>query len=315
MSEKRVWNEGSSRVVACVVWLTSLSAGGAALAQTTEGVDDVTPPGLVAHVEYGKDPNRIGFKLLLDGGEPFARGIVEVQGQGVAQAVRLPIQLDEAGGWSRVWRETPLPGSVSAQFKVLAASGMVVSSKVKISTLHQENKSPMQSGRIIVREIMKDPAAVSDSKGEWFELVNTTNQTIDLRKWVIDDLASNHHVIGKTATTPINLLPGVPFVLGNNSDPATNGGVTVHYKYSSFSLNNSADLIALYDPNGDLSDWVGYDDGIFWPDTAGRALNLKASIFDAAHADDGSVWCDASVPISATNPDHGTPGASNTTCP
>jgi hypothetical protein len=314
MSEKSVWMGRS-----CVVGLASLAVGGSVFAQGpaqgTEGVDDSAPREPLAYVEYGADPNRFGFKLLLDGGEPFARGLLEISGKGVAEAVRLPIELDEAGGWSRTWRDTPLAGSVTASFKVLAASQVVVSTKVKIQPFQQEAKSPMQSGEIIIREIMKDPSFVTDSKGEWFEIVNTTNHPIDLRQWVIDDHGSNHHVIGASSPLAINLFPGVPFVLANNADSATNGGVTVGYKYSSFSLTNGSDRIALYDPSGVLADLVAYDDGVFWPDTAGRALNLRATVFDAVHADDPAMWCDATTQISVTNTDRGTPVANNTSCP
>lgn len=322
MLEKNRWMDWRGCVARCVA---PLALGGAALAQgapaaaadPVESDESATAgfAGLVAHVEYGSHPERFGFKLLLDGGEAFATGVLALEGKGLVRSVYLPIQLDADGHWERVWLDVPLTDSVEARFALTSVAGPSMSTKTSVGSAGGTGISPLQRKAILVREVMKDPTAVSDAKGEWFELVNLTNQSIDLKGWVLDDGGSNHHVIGGTAGNSVWILPGVPFVMGANADSATNGGVTVDYKYSSFSLGNGADVIALYAPSGALVDWVSYDDGIFWPDTAGAALSLRPGILGPSLADDGTLWCDASTPMAGAAGDFGTPGVVNDACP
>lgn len=269
---------------------------------------------LVAGVEYGSHPERFGFKLFVTGGEPFSRGVVALEGKGVGNPVRLAIQLDGDGGWERVWRDVPLDGAVHATFAATVIGGVAVSNKVKVQKLSAQNPSPLQRRAVLVREVMKDPVAVSDAKGEWIEVVNLTSKPLDLKGWTLDDGGSNHHVIGGTSGPSVWIQPQVPFIMGINADPATNGGVNVDYKYSSFTLNNSSDVIGLYAPNGALVDWVAYDDGIFWPDSPGKTLSLRPSCKDPSLADDGGYWCAASSPF-GTGGDFGTPQATNDVCP
>ena len=42
-------------------------------------------------------------------------------------------------------------------------------------------------GDVIVTEIMKNPSAVNDSEGEYFEVYNTTGADIDMQGWDITD--------------------------------------------------------------------------------------------------------------------------------
>ena len=42
-------------------------------------------------------------------------------------------------------------------------------------------------GSLLISEIMADPAAVSDARGEWFELYNPTRQPFNLRDITIGD--------------------------------------------------------------------------------------------------------------------------------
>ncbi|MDX1417767.1 MAG: lamin tail domain-containing protein, partial [Candidatus Promineifilaceae bacterium] len=101
-------------------------------------------------------------------------------------------------------------------------------------------------GDIIVNEIMNNPAAVSDSVGEWFEVYNTTGSAIDINGWTIEDNDTDSHVISSGGSL---IVPaGGYLVLGNNTDTATNGGAPVAYSYgSSWFLSNSADEVVLFD--------------------------------------------------------------------
>ena len=94
---------------------------------------------------------------------------------------------------------------------------------------------------LFITEIMTNPAAVSDTAGEWFELYNPTAEDIDLQDMVLSDDGANSHTI--SAGNPRLIAPGDYFVMGRNGDPANNGGVDVDYVYSNFSLGNTSDQI------------------------------------------------------------------------
>jgi hypothetical protein len=171
-----------------------------------------------------------------------------------------------------------------------------------------------QRGDIVITEIMKDPSFVPDTSGEWFEIMNVAPTTRNIAGWRISDLGTNQHTITNGGQVLL-IAPGQRMVLGINADPAVNGGVQVDYKYSSFTLGNGADSILLTARNGMLVDEVDYDDGVFWPDTAGASLCLNPTATDVYLNDDPANWCVSQSPVATGNPDLGTPGAWNDTCP
>jgi hypothetical protein len=48
---------------------------------------------------------------------------------------------------------------------------------------------------VIINEILQNPAAVSDSDGEWFEIHNPTGSAVDIDGWTIEDNDFDSHVI------------------------------------------------------------------------------------------------------------------------
>ena len=48
---------------------------------------------------------------------------------------------------------------------------------------------------IVISEVMPNPAAVSDSYGEWFEIINLDSIVIDLNGWMIRDESNDTHII------------------------------------------------------------------------------------------------------------------------
>lgn len=97
-------------------------------------------------------------------------------------------------------------------------------------------------GDLVVSELLANPAAVSDTRGEWLELYNTSDDAIDLNGLVLKDRGSNRHTIDHAA--PLVILPGAYLVMGRDGD-SSNGGYTADYVYSNFSLANSADAVEL----------------------------------------------------------------------
>ncbi|MFT7563581.1 MAG: hypothetical protein ACI8ZT_001228, partial [Bacteroidia bacterium] len=160
---------------------------------------------------------------------------------------------------------------------------------------------------LVINEIIQNPGAVFDSNGEWFELYNPTGSAIDIEGWTIKDDGSNTQIISNGG--PLLVPAGGYLVLGNNSDSITNGGVTVDYQYSSFTLSNGGDEVVLIDTFANEIDRVNYDGGPAFPDPNGASMSLSIPGFDN---NVGANWCTASTPFG--DGDLGTPGAVND-CP
>jgi hypothetical protein len=170
-----------------------------------------------------------------------------------------------------------------------------------------------QSGIAVITEFMKDPAAVSDARGEWIEIKNNLPWRLNLEGWTITDNAGSSHVIDRGGQG-LWFFREQRLVLGNNDDMTLNGGVAIDYVWSGFSLTNTSDQIVLLDASGALVDRVDYTSSAPWPSLAGQALALKQALESATGNDDGANWCLANQPLHANTTDTGTPGHMNT-CP
>ena len=153
---------------------------------------------------------------------------------------------------------------------------------------------------IVITEVMANPASVSDSYGEWFEIFNTTDSTIDMHGWSIKDLDGDEHQLLSDETT-IPILPGEYFILAKNGDESQNGGVNVDYVYNGFSLSNSDDEVILLDASGAIVDEVHYSNG--WPFSSGVAMELHNPLEDNSLIQN---WYAST--ISYGNGDTGSPG-------
>ncbi len=151
-------------------------------------------------------------------------------------------------------------------------------------------------GELYISEFQANPAVVSDSDGEWFEIRNDTSSAIDLDGLVIYDLGSDSF----TVSGSLIIGAGEYLVFGINDDTSANDGVAVDYVYSGFYLSNSADEILLNNGTDDL-DQVAWDSS--WGVTSGYAKQLDRA---------AGSWCDATVLYGASN--YGTPGSVNGGC-
>ncbi|MDP2741326.1 MAG: lamin tail domain-containing protein [bacterium] len=167
-----------------------------------------------------------------------------------------------------------------------------------------QNEVRMQSGDIVINEIMQNPASVSDSYGEWFELYNKTQSDISLLNCTIGDDGGDAHVIYSSLIVPANGY----VVLAKNGNSLQNGGVTSNYVYSGFFLSNVSDKIIL-NCDGIEIDRVEYDGGSQFPNPIGASMSLASLALDN---NIGSNWC-ASTSIFGAG-DKGTPGTLNDTC-
>jgi hypothetical protein len=164
-------------------------------------------------------------------------------------------------------------------------------------------------GQLVITEIMRDPEAVYDDLGEWFELLNTSDRAVDLRGLEVTDDDGDRFVV----TDSVLVGPGAYAVLGAEADSKRNGGLVVDwdYPYPSFTLADGADELTLAYGKM-IFDRVAWDDGVTFPDLAGASMALDPDHLDADGNDDGASWCASSAPFG--DGDLGSPGSANAAC-
>ncbi|MHC1604880.1 MAG: lamin tail domain-containing protein [Candidatus Methanofastidiosia archaeon] len=133
-----------------------------------------------------------------------------------------------------------------------------------------------ESNTVVINEIMQNPSAVSDSKGEWFELYNTTSDDINLNGWTIYDERNDSFVIDVDIVIPAQGY----LVFGRNGDETTNGGVKVDYVYKGMYLSNTFDNLILLDENNVEIDRVEYGGERDFPSSSGKSMELKNPFYD-----------------------------------
>ena len=174
-------------------------------------------------------------------------------------------------------------------------------------------------GDIVITEIMKNPVLVSDDYGEWFEVHNSTSNSIDLQNWVIRDQPGSSQ--NSTTITNSVIVPAGGYIAmgrGGVTDSSVsdfNGGLTYAYVYaSSFSMANGSDEVILEAPDGSggftVIDEVFYSDANF-PDSTGVSMQLDSAALTSDN-NDGSNWCNGTQAYNGQ--DIGTPGSANNTC-
>ena len=140
-----------------------------------------------------------------------------------------------------------------------------------IIMLAPANSNATVISELYITEVMANPSQVSDSNGEWFEIYNPTNEIFDLNGITLSDNGSNSHLINNP--DPLLIDPGQYFVLGKNDDELTNGGYTVDYQYSGFTLGNTDDEIILTDIEGNILSLL-YENGFV---TDGKSSELLST--------------------------------------
>ena len=175
--------------------------------------------------------------------------------------------------------------------------------------------SNLQPGDLIITEIMYNPAgkptAVADDQGEWIEVYNPGQKTLDLAGLTLRDNGKDKYVIpagGKTTVAAKSYI-----VLGRSADLTTNGGINVDIVYGSkMTLNNGIDAVVLETADAVVIDQVAYNIALSWPNLSGVSLALSPSFTDAATNDLPDNWCGALSTMA--DGDKGTPGTINDNC-
>ncbi|WP_101760416.1 lamin tail domain-containing protein [Oceanicoccus sp. KOV_DT_Chl] len=153
-------------------------------------------------------------------------------------------------------------------------------------------------GDLLITEVMANPAAVSDANGEWFEVWNTRNHSIDLNGLTVRDEGSNNFTVDE----PLLVAAGAFFVFAKNGDSASNGGLNADYSYSNFTLANSSDAIII-EFAGNLIDNLSYNDSALF----GAAGNSAERI--------GGAFMLTPFEFSYGDGDIGTPGSAGSDIP
>ncbi|MCK5147020.1 CotH kinase family protein [bacterium] len=156
---------------------------------------------------------------------------------------------------------------------------------------------------VIINEFNYNSHANHDS-GDWIELYNPTDDTVDLSGWYIKDSDEAHRY---TVPENITIAGHSFFVICRDSlrFQACFPGCTNVIGNLGFGLSGDGDTIMLFDTVGALVDCVTYDDDVPWPaapDGNGPTLELKDPSFDNAMAES---W--------QASQGHGSPGAANDT--
>lgn len=158
------------------------------------------------------------------------------------------------------------------------------------------------SRALLFSEIMSNPAALADSAGEWFEILNAGSQPADLSGCVVRRDTSEVNI-----DTSLVVAPGDAVVLANGATP----GFSPDWVYSGLTLPNSAVFVLELACGGELLDALSVDPGS-WPGGNGVAASLSGAVQSPADNDAASAWCDANGTYGV---DFGSPGAPNPTCP
>jgi len=155
--------------------------------------------------------------------------------------------------------------------------------------------------RVAISEIMANPRAVPDDRGEWLELHNLEQRAVDIRGWTLQSKNDRGITIEQSVVIP----PGGFTVLARDGDRAGNGGVIAAYAWrEGLTLGNGSDWVALHSADGSTVDSVA------WTSTIAGASRVLVDA-SGSHADVmGPAWATSTTPYGAG--DFGTPGTGDT---
>jgi hypothetical protein len=184
---------------------------------------------------------------------------------------------------------------------------------VEIVQITDQNNPPgpgeLPYGSLLITEIMADPASLSDTEGEWFEIYNNTDHAIDLQHLIIKKNENERHVISQAF-----ILDARSFGILARTDAAVAVGKYVYG--TAITLNNTGGLLSLCNSGEDGIDGsvifaVDYGAEDF-PHLSGASISLDPGSLTPSAAILGINWCVSAVAYGTG--DLGTPGAANDPC-
>jgi hypothetical protein len=166
------------------------------------------------------------------------------------------------------------------------------------------------AGDLTITEMMPNPAVVSDTVGEWFEVL--VNRDVDLNGVGLDRAGdtSNPNVI--TSATCKRVTAGTYVVFAKSADSAMNGGLPPVQATFTFAMIDGTPATP-----GDVRLMLGMDvlDSTSWTSArSGKSLQLNAGLEAPADNDVAANFCDGSTFYGGAMDNQGTPGAANLMC-
>jgi competence protein ComEC len=135
--------------------------------------------------------------------------------------------------------------------------------------------SGAQEGRVLISEVMADPTAVRDDRGEWIRLRNTTGEPVSLRGWQLASGGDRGVTIGSIVVRANGVV-----LIARDGRRAVNGGIAAAWGWGrGLTLGNGADWLALRDPRGATVDSVAWGTtrpGVSWSPHADAAASRSA---------------------------------------
>lgn len=170
--------------------------------------------------------------------------------------------------------------------------------------------SPMV-GDLVITEVMPNPAAVSDTVGEWFEV--KALKDLDLNGLGLDRAGDSSNPNTLDDPTCIHVAANSYVVFAKSDDTTMNGMLPAAPLLGKFTFS-LVDGTAT--APGDVQILAGGEviDAVTWvSSTSGKSHSLDPAATDPAANDEPTNFCDATAAFGAG--DFGTPGAANANCP
>ena len=177
------------------------------------------------------------------------------------------------------------------------------------------NPTTPYPGEVIINEVMVDPSSVTDKKGEWLEVYNTSAYWLDLYGMRLMDGDVDDFMVEEISYGSMIMGPGHFILICAESDFWNNGGVNCHGTFNhqtfgnGFGMSNSEDEVALVTPYGEILDVMGYNSGFV---STGMSKGLDPRNASEAENDNLNYWCDQTNFM--PQGDRGSPGSENTWC-
>ena len=185
-----------------------------------------------------------------------------------------------------------LPDSVLASFSITLDSSMTEEVVVLSET-------PMVD--IIFTEMMPNPSAIGDSKGEWLELYNRGDKLVNLNGYTLTrSSGSKSHTINEDV-----LINSGQYIVMANYDTAISN---IAYVYSGLSMGNGGDDWVLLSPENDTICEFEYTSSY-----NGASMQLSSASMGGDAYKNTANWCQSGDIYGEG--DSGTPGLANNSCP
>ncbi|HUQ82628.1 MAG TPA: MBL fold metallo-hydrolase [Gemmatimonadaceae bacterium] len=157
--------------------------------------------------------------------------------------------------------------------------------------------------RVAINEVMANPRATPDERGEWIELRSLEPTPTDLRGWTV----ASGNDRGITIAPSVVIPPNGIALLARDGDQSITGATPAFVYGSGLTLGNAADWIALRLPDGRTVDSVA------WTSTTAGASRALGDATDPHANLAGAAWHTSTSRFGAR--DLGTPGIANDASP